>query len=218
MSRALLYSREGLFSLKGGSGLREGDLLFHKEPSPIEASAICCLPPAWSSPFSPSAPFYCKPAANKDKSTMNSSAPGRHCPLQLCKPSLLFSCTLPSLSEHSISPPSLSNSVFCVKKKKPWRPVFFLNYPFTSRSLLMCIFQLLPTLSPGVKWRIQEVRGLTNRVPNKRPLYRADEWESVLQGIHPSTTNSIPCPFLPCEINTDMRQERGEQSLTQGVL
>lgn len=127
MSRALLYSREGLFSLKGGSGLREGDLLFHKEPSPIEASAICCLPPARSSPFSPSAPFYCKPAANKDKSTMNSSAPGRHCPLQLCKPSLLFSCTLPSLSEHSISPPSLSNSVFCVKSPEG---LFFPKLPF----------------------------------------------------------------------------------------
>ncbi len=71
----------------------------------------------------------------------------------------------------------------------------------------MCIFQLLSTLSPGVKWQIQEVRGLTNRVPNKRPLYRAGEWESVLQGIHPSTSNSIPSPFPLCETNRDMTQE-----------
>lgn len=82
----------------------------------------------------------------------------------------------------------------------------------------MCIFQLLPTLSPGVKWRIQEVRGLTNRVPNKRPLYRAVEWESVLQGIYPSTRNPIPCRFPPCEINTDnKRQQSGDQALI-GVL
>lgn len=44
MSPALLYSRGGLFSLKGGSPLAEIDLLFHEEPPPIEASAICCLP------------------------------------------------------------------------------------------------------------------------------------------------------------------------------
>lgn len=75
----------------------------------------------------------------------------------------------------------------------------------------MCIFQLLPTLSKKVKWRIQEVRGLTNRVPNKRPLYRAGKWESVLQGIHPSTSNFISCPIPPCEINTDKRQDRGGQ-------
>lgn len=127
MSRALLYSREGLFSLKGGSGLREGDLFFHKEPSPIEASAICCLPPAWSSPFSSSAPFYCQPAANKDKSTMNSSAPGRRCPLQLCKPSLFFSCTSLSLQAFNL-PPSLSSTAFCVKKSP--QGLFFPKLPF----------------------------------------------------------------------------------------
>lgn len=63
---------------------------------------------------------------------MNSSAPGRRCPLQLCKPSLFFSCTL---SEHSISlPRSLTLSIVC-KKKKALKACFFLNYPFTSLPL-----------------------------------------------------------------------------------
>lgn len=129
MSRALLYSREGLFSLKGGSGLREGDLLFHKDPSPKEASAICCLPPARSSPFSPSAPFYCKLAANKDKSTMNSSAPGSRCLLQLCKPSL----PLPAFLSLSIQSPSLTLCLLCKKKrrrKKSPEGLFFPRLPF----------------------------------------------------------------------------------------
>lgn len=81
MSRALLYSREGLFSLKGGSGLRDGDLLFSQVA--LSNRGICNLL------FAPSVPqplclsgsfFYCKPAINEDKSTMNSSVPGRgHC-------------------------------------------------------------------------------------------------------------------------------------------
>lgn len=46
----VLYSREGLFSLKGGSRLRKGNHLLHKEPSPKGPSAICCMLPAQSSP------------------------------------------------------------------------------------------------------------------------------------------------------------------------
>lgn len=58
MSRALLYSREGLFSLKGGLGLGEGSLWKSTFPSPIEASAICCLPHRPVQPLLPFSSFF----------------------------------------------------------------------------------------------------------------------------------------------------------------
>lgn len=82
MSRALLYSREGLFSLKGGSGLRDGDLLFSQVA--LSNRGICNLlfAPSVPQPLCLSGSFFfiANPAINEDKSTMNSSVPGRsHC-------------------------------------------------------------------------------------------------------------------------------------------
>lgn len=76
---------------------------------------------------------------------MNSLAPGSRCsgsvnPLSL---SQLLSCIL-ALSEHSIS---RSNSVFCAPEKAPKACFSEPTLLHLSHSLLMYIFQLLPTLS-----------------------------------------------------------------------
>lgn len=130
MSRALLYSREGLFSLKGGSGLREVDLLFHKEPSPIDASAICCLPPAQSSPFSPSVSFLLQTGREQGQIDHEFLSAWQALPdpaLKTLSPFLLYS----PLSEHSVPLPcSLTLSYSFVCKKKSPEGLFFPKLPF----------------------------------------------------------------------------------------
>lgn len=118
MCRALLYSREGLFSLGVARerGVPSFSLGAHSN------RGICSLlPSAQTSPFSPSAPFYCKPSLNKDKSSLAAAARSG------------------SLSRLSIS--SLHSLAASFVHKKPKGLLFPLLLPPQ-------VFQLLPTLCP----------------------------------------------------------------------
>lgn len=140
----------------------------------MEASAICCLPPSLVQPLFYFSSFLLQTGR---KSPMNSWAPGIHCLLQLGK-------LVPALS----SPPSLSLTLSFVHRK-PWGLLF----SSSTLPLLSCVsFNCFP--GSLLEW-MQEVRGLTNRAPNKKGFMQSCWMGFCLNG-NPPISQQYHARFL----------------------